>query len=65
VNQVGNPWMFDGNIFLPLTGTPIWKMDLIKMRLADWLPVPLEVATVMTMSLTIGSTTAVFAAARS
>jgi hypothetical protein len=23
VNQVGRPAMFDGNMFLPLTGTPI------------------------------------------
>jgi len=29
-------------------------MDLIKMRFADWLPVPFEVATVMTTSLTTG-----------
>jgi hypothetical protein len=39
-------------MFLPLTGTPIWKMVRIRIRFADWLPVPLEVATVMTTSLT-------------
>ncbi len=27
VNQVGSPAMFDGNMFLPETGMPIWKMD--------------------------------------
>ncbi len=26
VYQVGSPAMFDGNMFLPETGTPIWKM---------------------------------------
>ena len=31
------------------------KIDRIRIRLADWLPVPFEVATVMTTSLTIGS----------
>jgi hypothetical protein len=39
-------------MFLPLTGTPIWKMVRIRIKFADWLPVPLEVATVMTTSLT-------------
>src|SRR5829696_6367142 len=54
VNQVGSPWMFDGNMFFPLTGIPMLKIDRIRMRLADWLPVPLEVATVMVTSLTAG-----------
>jgi hypothetical protein len=30
------------------------KIDLIKMRLADWLPVPFDVATVTTTSFTTG-----------
>jgi hypothetical protein len=37
--------MFDGKRFLPETGMPIWKMDLIRMLLEDWLPDPLAVAT--------------------
>src|SRR5580704_15562422 len=52
VNQVGSPWMFDGNMFFPLTGTPMLKIDRMRIRLADWLPVPLDVATVMVTSLT-------------
>src|SRR5256885_11640711 len=54
VNQVGSPWMFDGNMFFPDTGTPMLKMDRMRMRFADWLPVPFEVATVMTRSFTLG-----------
>ena len=45
VNQVGSPWMLDGNRFLPETGTPIWKMERISTRFAVWLPLPLTVAT--------------------
>jgi hypothetical protein len=37
--------MFDGNMFLPETGTPIWKMERNKTRFAVWLPEPLTVAT--------------------
>ena len=38
VNQVGRPAMFEGNMFLPETGTPIWKMARIRTVLAVWLP---------------------------
>ena len=44
--------MFDGNMFLPDTGTPIWKMERSRTRLAVWLPEPLTVATWMLKSLT-------------
>ena len=27
VNQVGRPAIFDGNMFFPETGTPIWKSE--------------------------------------
>ncbi len=54
VNQVGSPAMFDGNMFLPETGTPIWKMDRIRTLLAVWLPEPLTVATCMEKSLMTG-----------
>ena len=46
--------MFDGNMFLPETGMPIWKMERIRTVLAVWLPDPLTVATWMLKSLTIG-----------
>ena len=52
VYQVGSPAMFDGNMFLPDTGTPIWKMERSRTRLAVWLPDPLTVATWMLKSLT-------------
>jgi hypothetical protein len=45
VYHVGNPAMFDGNMFLPDTGTPIWKIDRRRTRFAVWLPDPLTVAT--------------------
>ena len=54
VNQVGSPAMFEGNIFLPETGMPIWKMDRISTELAVWLPDPLTVATWTLKSLTTG-----------
>ena len=44
--------MFDGNMFLPDTGTPIWKIDRSRTRFAVWLPEPLTVATWMLKSLT-------------
>ena len=47
--------MFDGNMFLPETGMPIWKMDRIRTMLAVWLPDPLTVATWMLKSLTTRS----------
>src|SRR6185312_5924859 len=45
VYQVGRPAMFDGNRFLPETGTPIWKMLRNRTVLADCDPEPLTVAT--------------------
>src|SRR5436309_2740756 len=55
VNQVGRPAMFEGNMFLPLTGTPIWKMERIRTLLDDWDPDPLTVATWIVKSLTTGA----------
>src|ERR1700691_4161435 len=52
VNQVGSPAMFDGNMFLPDTGTPIWKIERISTVLAVWLPDPFTVATCKEKSLT-------------
>ena len=52
VYQVGRPAMFEGNMFLPETGTPIWKSERSRTRLAVWLPEPLTVATWMLKSLT-------------
>jgi hypothetical protein len=37
--------MLEGKRFLPLHGTPIWKMERISMLFAVWLPEPLTVAT--------------------
>ncbi len=34
VNQVGRPAMFDGNMFFPDTGIPIWKMERMRTLLA-------------------------------
>ena len=45
--------MFDGNMFLPDTGTPIWKIERSRTRFAVWLPEPLTVATWMLRSFTI------------
>src|ERR1039458_7984357 len=39
-------------MFLPETGTPIWKMERIRTVLAVWLPDPLTVAICMEKSLT-------------
>src|SRR5436853_1946958 len=58
VNQVGKPAMFDGNIFLPLTGTPIWKMERINTLFDDCDPDPLTVATWIVQSLTIDAPSA-------
>jgi hypothetical protein len=44
--------MFDGNMFFPETGTPIWKIDRISTLLAVWLPDPFTVAIWMLKSLT-------------
>jgi len=46
--------MFDGNMFFPETGTPIWKIARIKTLFAVWLPEPLIVATWILKSLTTG-----------
>src|ERR1700722_14254585 len=51
VYQVGSPAMFDGNRFLPLTGTPIPKMLFSSTLLADCEPDPFTVATLMLKSL--------------
>src|SRR5438552_10214782 len=58
VNQVGRPAMFEGNMFLPLTGTPIWKMERIKTLFDDCDPDPLTVATWIVQSLTIDAPSA-------
>src|ERR1041385_77651 len=52
VNHVGSPAMFEGNMFFPETGTPIWTMERIRTVLAVWLPELLTVATSMLKSLT-------------
>src|SRR6266404_6103285 len=39
--QVGRPWMFEGNRFLPDTGIPMRKMACIKSPFALAEPVPL------------------------
>src|ERR1044071_2671850 len=44
--------MFDGNTFLPVTGTPIRKMACMMRPLADADPVPFAVAILKAKSLT-------------
>jgi hypothetical protein len=44
--------MFEGNIFFPETGMPIWKIARIITLLAVWLPDPFTVAIWMLKSLT-------------
>ena len=51
--QVGNPEMFDGNKFFPLTGIPMSNNVCRRMRFADWEPVPFAVAMLMVKSFTI------------
>ena len=58
VYQVGSPAMFEGNMFLPETGTPIWKMVRSRTVFALCEPDPFTVATWMLKSLTTGSRTA-------
>src|SRR5271167_5205564 len=58
VYHVGRPAMFDGNKFLPETGTPIWKMVRSRIELALCDPEPLAVATWMLKSLTMGARSA-------
>src|ERR1700735_5914938 len=53
VYHVGNPAIFDGKRFFPLTGIPIPNMLLSSTRLADCDPDPLTVATWMLKSLMI------------
>src|SRR5438552_10208992 len=55
--QVGRPSMFEGNTFFGATGIPMWKIALVRTRLAVWLPEPLTVAAWMVRSLTMGSVT--------
>src|ERR1035438_422267 len=59
VYQVGSPAMFDGNRFLPLTGTPIPKMLFSRTLLADCEPDPFTVATLIVQSLITRSRTLV------
>ena len=53
--HVGRPEMFDGNMFFPLTGTPISNRDCSRIRLADCEPVPLAVAMLMVKSFAMVS----------
>src|SRR6185312_11540692 len=53
VYHVGSPAMFDGNRFLPDTGTPIWKMLRNSTVFADCDPEPFTVATWMLKSFTL------------
>jgi hypothetical protein len=55
VYQVGNPWMLDGNRFLPDTGIPILNRERKMVVFAVWLPDPFTVPTVMEKSFTIFS----------
>src|SRR5215212_6359569 len=52
VNQVGRPAMLEGNMFFPLTGTPIWKMERMRTLFDDCDPEPLTVATWIVQSFT-------------
>jgi hypothetical protein len=45
--------MFDGNIFLPVTGMPILKRARKIVRFDVWLPEPFAVPTVIEKSLII------------
>src|SRR5713101_8132992 len=51
--QVGSPSMLEGKTFFGATGMPIWKIALVKIRFAVWLPEPLTVAAWMVRSLMI------------
>src|SRR2546429_9743310 len=55
--QVGKPSMFEGKTFFGATGMPMWKIALVRTRLAVWLPEPFTVAAWMVRSLTIDSVT--------
>src|SRR5437763_9467379 len=54
VNHVGRPAMLEGNMFFPLTGTPIWKMERMRTLFDDCDPEPLTVATWIVQSFTTG-----------
>src|SRR5512146_1771871 len=54
VYHVGSPAIFDGNRFLPETGTPIWKIVRNSTVLADCEPEPFTVATCRLKSLISG-----------
>src|SRR6202171_3165888 len=51
--HVGRPSMLEGKTFFGATGMPMWKMALVKIKLAVWLPEPLTVAAWMVRSLMI------------
>ena len=50
--QVGSPWMFEGNRFLPDTGTPMRKIACMMRPLALADPVPFVLAILKANSLT-------------
>src|ERR1039457_1202105 len=50
--HVGRPWMFEGNRFLPETGTPMRKIERISRLLAREEPVPLTLASFTAKSFT-------------
>jgi hypothetical protein len=49
--QVGRPWMFEGNRFLPETGMPMRKIACISRPLALADPVPFTLASLRAKSL--------------
>src|SRR5579863_3468248 len=51
--HVGRPWMFEGNRFLPETGTPIRKIARMSRLLALDDPVPLTLASFNAKSFTL------------
>ena len=53
MNHVGSPEMLLGKRFFPLTGTPISNNEFSSIKLDDWEPVPLAVATLITKSFTV------------
>src|SRR6266568_1592328 len=57
--QVGRSSMFEGKTFFGATEIPMWKIALVRTRLAVWLPEPLTVAAWMVRSLTMGSVTSI------
>src|ERR1022692_1319921 len=51
--HVGRPWMFEGNRFLPETGTPMRKIERIRRLLALDEPVPLTLPSFTAKSFTL------------